>query len=156
MKAKKFFATLFLLTGILSVILSFTVADSVSGGYEANITYGGDAYTGIQNAAAQSANNILALNSTLALGFQSVLLVGGLTLIFSSLIFLTSNKELEDERAEENQTKKIKTNLEAMKNVELNLEEKLNKEFVCPQCGKPVNYGDSYCDCGQRFDWNKL
>lgn len=31
-----------------------------------------------------------------------------------------------------------------------------NAEFVCPQCGKDVNYGDSQCICGQKFDWSKL
>lgn len=92
MKAKKFFTVLLLLTGLLSVILSFSMDNYVGGSYETSITYGGDAYTGIQNAAAQTANNVLALSSTVSFGFQAILLIGGLSLIFYSCIALIGNK----------------------------------------------------------------
>lgn len=88
MVAKKIFSVLLLLTGVLSIILSFYTFNASMGGYESNITYGGDAYTGIQNAAAQTANNIRNLTGVLADGLGSILLIGGLSLIFSSLIML--------------------------------------------------------------------
>jgi len=42
-----------------------TVEDIYSGSYERDYYYGGDAYTGIQQAAAQAANNVLAMEETL-------------------------------------------------------------------------------------------
>lgn len=88
MVAKKIFIVLLLLTGVLSIILSFGISNSSWVAYVENITYGGDAYTGIQNAAAQTANNVKVLISTLEYGLSSILLIGGLSLIFSSLIML--------------------------------------------------------------------
>ena len=41
------------------------VEDSLYGSYERDYYYGGDAYTGMQQAAAQAANNVLALEETL-------------------------------------------------------------------------------------------
>ena len=51
----------FILIAILSLIFAFTCFGMYTGGYESNLSYGGDAYTGIQNASAQAANNIQTL-----------------------------------------------------------------------------------------------
>ena len=45
-------------SGIVSIIFSFVVLEMDIGGYSSYQTYGGDAYTGIQNASAQAANNV--------------------------------------------------------------------------------------------------
>ena len=29
-----------------------------------------------------------------------------------------------------------------------------SSNYVCPNCGKTVVYGDVQCSCGQAFDWN--
>lgn len=82
---KKWFAMIFLLIGILSVILSISAYGLNYGSYENNKSYGGDAYTGIQNAAAQSANNVIYTTKALAFGTGSILLIVGLSLIALSI-----------------------------------------------------------------------
>ena len=90
---KKSFATLFLLIGILSVILSFVAFGSDVGYFEYNETYGGDAYTGIQNAAAQTARNVKFLAEAVTFSSGSILLVIGLTLIVYGLKKLLSAED---------------------------------------------------------------
>jgi len=51
------------------------------GAWERSEAYGGDAYTGIQNAAAQTANNVQALARIARFGFGSVLTVGGAAMV---------------------------------------------------------------------------
>lgn len=69
--------------GIIAIILSFTVRDLDNGSYESNKSYGGDAYTGIQNAAAQAANNVQDGNDIIMAGFGNVLLImGGATVAY--------------------------------------------------------------------------
>lgn len=67
--------------GILSIIVGVICLCQYGGSYETDITYGGDAYTGIQNASAQAANNLLALSWIVKLGFGSTLIISGLALI---------------------------------------------------------------------------
>ena len=52
------------------------------GYYESSSSYGGDAYTGIQNAAAQTANNVKALSEIAKMGFAFFLIALGLIAIF--------------------------------------------------------------------------
>jgi hypothetical protein len=51
------------------------------GDYVAKNYYGGDAYTGIQHAAAETGQNVRALTKLATKGFGSILLVGGLALV---------------------------------------------------------------------------
>ena len=53
--------------------------------------YGGDAYTGIQNASAQTATNIVNLASIQKIGFGSILLVAGCVLIIVGIPEKISN-----------------------------------------------------------------
>lgn len=53
----------------------YSVPDNYSGSSERDKYYGGDAYTGIQQAAAQAANNILALEETLQQTNENILAV---------------------------------------------------------------------------------
>ena len=85
MKLNKVVAILFVAVGILSVILSFSAFDAYTGGYESSLSYGGDAYTGIQNAAAQTANNVRYVTEAVAYGTGSILLIGGLAMVLFGL-----------------------------------------------------------------------
>ena len=83
---KKVKPILFILTGVLSIILAI-VAFTMSVGFEEdNHYYNGDAYTGIQNAAAQTSRNIVALCNIVKFGFGSILLVFGIFLILKGIV----------------------------------------------------------------------
>ena len=84
--------------GILSIILAIVCFVLNTGDTEINYTYGGDAYTGIQNAAAQTARNVKALASITKVGFGSILLISGCFLIVSSL----QETDTEDDKKENN------------------------------------------------------
>ncbi len=75
--------------GILSIIVGVICLCQYGGSYETDITYGGDAYTGIQNASAQAANNLLALSWIVKLGFGSTLIISGLVLIVIASTIVT-------------------------------------------------------------------
>ena len=70
------------LSGLLSVILGICTMGMPTGYWESSQSYGGDAYTGIQNAAAQTANNVQDLAEVAAMGLGSLLLIFGLFMIF--------------------------------------------------------------------------
>lgn len=76
---------LFSVTGIVSVILSIVCYSLDAGSLQGNIQYGGDAYTGIQNAAAQTARNVKYLAVIAKFGFGSVLMITGILLILFAL-----------------------------------------------------------------------
>lgn len=67
--------------GILSIIFSIRCFNMEDGSYEPNATYGGDAYTGMQNASAQAANNIQDLTKNVNQGMGFMLMIAGLTLV---------------------------------------------------------------------------
>lgn len=71
-----------IISGMISIVFSFVVKGMSIGYYEQNYTYGGDAYTGIQNASAQAANNVQDLADLVRTGIYGFLLVFGLALIF--------------------------------------------------------------------------
>ncbi len=70
-----------IISGVLSIIFSFVVKGMPIGLYELSKTYGGDAYTGIQNAAAQTAVNVYYLADLVRTGLFALLLVLGIALI---------------------------------------------------------------------------
>ena len=81
-------------TGIISIIFGAVCGEAhMPGGVQATeYTYGGDAYTGIQNAAAQTANNVRhlsydidALKDVVTEGFRFVLIITGLVLIITGV-----------------------------------------------------------------------
>jgi len=72
---------LFILVGIVSIGLSVSCFNADDGEYVAENYYGGDAYTGIQHAAAETGQNVRTLTKLATKGFGSILLVGGLALI---------------------------------------------------------------------------
>lgn len=72
---------LFILVGIVSIGLSISCFNADDGDYVEKNYYGGDAYTGIQHAAAETGQNVRALTKLATKGFGSILLVGGLALV---------------------------------------------------------------------------
>jgi hypothetical protein len=82
--------------GIFSVILSIKCFSIEDLNYETRSFYGGDAYTGIQNAAAITSKNVKELASIVQFGFGSLLLVNGLTLLAFGLTSPIQKKESED------------------------------------------------------------
>ena len=80
-KSRKTINIIGILAGALSIVMSIVTFCLSTGLSESNSRYGGDAYTGIQNAAAQSANNIMYSNIILKIALGSLLLVVGIVLI---------------------------------------------------------------------------
>ena len=81
-----------IILGIVTIVLAVLVFDASVGYYESSISYGGDAYTGIQNAAAQTANNVKYVGEMLRLALGSLLMVLGLGIFMGSLCIRTKEK----------------------------------------------------------------
>lgn len=78
----KFHNIVLIVVGVISFTLSIvTFAKGQNLHVESKYEYGGDAYTGIQNAAAGAANNVAVAGRNIGFGIGSVLLVSGLLLI---------------------------------------------------------------------------
>ena len=68
----------FIFIGLISVVLSIVCFVYGDLKFEQRSMYGGDAFTGIQNAAAVTSENVMILAKIVKIGFGSVLLVAGL------------------------------------------------------------------------------
>ncbi|MBR6174914.1 MAG: hypothetical protein IKQ52_04935 [Bacteroidales bacterium] len=79
--AQKIRAIVLVIVGVVSLGLSIKCFTTDDLGYESRSMYGGDAYTGIQNAAATTSKNVRDLAGIVQFGFGSILLVMGLTLV---------------------------------------------------------------------------
>ena len=79
--------------GLISIIFGFVVSGMSTGNWESNSSYGGDAYTGIQNAAAQTANNVQDLAAILKTGMSFSLIVFGIAMIAYFGLKLSKNTE---------------------------------------------------------------
>lgn len=92
------------LTGFISVIIGMAIAlkDNPTS-YSSYETYGGDAYTGIQNAAAHAANNISHLFDLFQSGIAAVLVIVGLIAVcyFAGrlIVAIRQNKNSKNENA---------------------------------------------------------
>ena len=87
----------------LSIILAICCFSKKSLDWESRTTYGRDAYTGIQNAAAMTSKNVSKLADSVCFGFGSILLVTGLTLVGIGISTPIERKEIIDEETEEDQ-----------------------------------------------------
>ena len=90
----KFSCVLGMVSGLISVIFGIVTLSQDTGSWESSSTYGGDAYTGIQNATAQTANNIQDLAEIVALGVGFVLIALGLFAIFYFLTKFNDSSDL--------------------------------------------------------------
>lgn len=79
------------LSGVLSIIFGIVINNFPNGSYADLETYGGDAYTGMQNASAMAANNVLRLSYNLNHIVCYFMICFGLALLafFVSKIFKT-------------------------------------------------------------------
>lgn len=105
---------IFMIIGVLSIIMSIVCFSSKVPNGESDIVYGGDAYTGIQNASASTSRAVVELAKITKLGFGSVLLIAGFTLfgVGSTMPVQrkTEENDLSDEPSEEdNKSEEIKT-----------------------------------------------
>ena len=92
---KKVLGVLFIMVAIASIVFAILSFDGFGGNSVGAKTYGGDAYTGIQNAAAQTANNVNSLNSTVQrIGGYAFILIGGI-LASIGVACLVGNKKIE-------------------------------------------------------------
>lgn len=89
--AKKLRVSLLIL-GVVAIVVAIALFCVDVGSYESNEYYGGDAYTGIQQAAAQAANNVLAVGKMIRLGIGGLLIVQGLVFLAASVCIKTENK----------------------------------------------------------------
>lgn len=85
-------AVALLFVGLISVILGIVCFSMENGAKELNSYYGGDAYTGIQQAAAQGARNGYYGNNILCLGFGSVLTVAGMVIMLLAINSILKNE----------------------------------------------------------------
>ena len=92
MKNNKTLHAIILLIGIAAIVLGI-MCFAANKGYTVSFeTYGGDAYTGIQNAAARTASNIAKSNELNALGFGSILVIAGLVMLAFGISGFVGNK----------------------------------------------------------------
>lgn len=85
--AKKFgFGICLCIVGVLSIILALNI--HYRGISEYDRTYGGDAYTGIQNSIVTVANNVEDLGNTLVSGMQIFITIVGSVLILTGGYFI--------------------------------------------------------------------
>ncbi len=82
---RRVFGALLLAFSLIAFIASMNMFDSYTGGYESSERYGGDAYTGIQNAAAQTANNVEQLSTIVSEGFGWLFLLSSFTMFACGL-----------------------------------------------------------------------
>lgn len=90
---KRIRSILLVIIGIFAIFLSIICFSKYDGNSVMQISYGGDAYTGIQNASAQTAVNIRYLSLITRFGFGSVLLISGLTIITVGITGNTDKKK---------------------------------------------------------------
>ena len=72
---------IFIVIGVISIGLSIRCFSFKEMNYERASLYGGDAFTGIQNAGAQTSENVKDLAKIVQFGFGAVLLVAGLVFL---------------------------------------------------------------------------
>ena len=80
--------------GIVSLVFSATVFTLDTGSYVSNNSYGGDAYTGIQNAGAAAARNIMYLSKIVQTGLGALLAVIGIHMICIYTLKLMNNSQV--------------------------------------------------------------
>lgn len=84
------------ISGVISVIFGIVMSFKTAGFLGSMHEYGGDAYTGIQNAAAQTANNVLFLGVITRSGCSFILVSIGLIAAFYFMSELKTNTKIQN------------------------------------------------------------
>lgn len=82
--------------GGICLLMALFIAVNNGSDYETHNSYGGDAYTGIQNASATTANNVASLESKLSECFSCYFFVNGAILTASGIfgiVYVSSKKK---------------------------------------------------------------
>ena len=87
----------FAILGIAAIVLAIMVYNAEVGSYEGDEYYGGDAYTGIQQAAAQAANNTMYVGRMLRTGLSAILALHGLVLLGAAVCIRKSETAVKPE-----------------------------------------------------------
>lgn len=171
---KKVFCFIGLGIGTLCLILSIVAlcgsASVSTGNYISHESYGGDAYTGIQNAAADTGNNIRFLGMGIELLYDKVCQIGAFILFIAGLLIsLKYAKELIAILKEEKQDSGITTMLDRAERIEPPVFNSVMSEpvvaapvqedvpenagpKVCSACGQTVSDDAVFCaNCGNRM-----
>ena len=117
------------------------------------IEYGGDAYTGIQNAAADSANNIVK-----ACGIVCAVMGFLAANIGKILLHYFDVKEVQalEEKTRHNEILSALTGKVCHSSLNNDDKPKKEKVWVCSSCRKPIKYGARQCDnCGIHIHWEE-
>ncbi len=94
---QKFRSIIMIVVGIVALGLSIKCFSFDDLDYVTKSMYGGDAFTGIQNAAAVTSENVKELAKIMQFGFGSILLVMGLGLIGIGLTTPTGSKIVQED-----------------------------------------------------------
>ncbi len=89
---KKLLKVFGIILGLVTIVLAISVFSQSVGYSEGSYSYGGDAYTGIQNAAAQTANNVKYVGQMIRFALGSHMLVLGLAMLLGSLCIRTKKE----------------------------------------------------------------
>lgn len=85
--------TILIIVGIISIALAIVCFGHWNGSHVSWVDYGGDAYTGIQHASADTANNLQNLAEIIKIGFGSILTVIGCSLLGVGITVPAKKKE---------------------------------------------------------------
>lgn len=146
MNIKKILAIAFVVIGLLSAILGLSAYGLDTGYYESSSAYGGDAYTGIQNAAAQTANNVRYVTEAVASVGGSILLVTGLVLILVGVkAFVEEMGDLADKKLFDMPVPAAPAAPVAPAAPE--------ETIICPNCGSAQAKDAGFCGgCGTKLN----
>lgn len=86
-------STLLALVGVACLLTGIQVYNSNIGGMASYQEYGGDAYTGIQNAEVQTGGLVRIQSDIIAKGFGSIMIFGGIALIVCAIPTNLKRKE---------------------------------------------------------------
>lgn len=130
---------LMIISGCISIFLSLVIWVHGVGDEELNKSYGGDAYTGIQNAAAQTSRNVYELACITKLGFGSILFIGGLFIIAFTLPGTPKVETLPRSTGSTAETRERPVGTAATKVCSECGEVLPTHAIACPNCGCPVS-----------------
>ena len=82
-----------IILGLVTIVLAISVFSQSVGYSEGSYSYGGDAYTGIQNAAAQTANNVQDVGEMIRTGLGCILILHGAILLSVAICIDVPKKE---------------------------------------------------------------
>ena len=112
MSKDRIIGSIFILIAVLALIFSIVCFSLDIGDKESNKSYGGDAYTGIQNAAAQTATNVRILNKAVNKISGMAFIIVGLTFASLGLNKLITNEKKADAEWVDNESEVIAENQE--------------------------------------------